>query len=306
MLYSAAIPCFLEVAREQNISRAAKNMFISPQAVSKQIQRLEQEVGTLLFYRNRNQLTLTPAGRLYYAHFTETMKNLAEVQTAVAALPTGDEIIRIGCVKGLSIEVEISDLMSACTALPPTVHVLWGRDEPNKLLWRLQDNDFDIIISYHRDVEFPEVESMHFLTSEFCLVAGKSMPEFELMWGMKSINSVPFLTWKLDGSTETHSRKGFQKLCETCGFAPENVLMLPDMESMHTAIEMGSGATIASRHDRLCMSKLVNVFPLGVNCDLSIAWRKNEPRIDIRMLVEDMKRILEEKQKQNRIINFGF
>lgn len=71
MIYSAAIPCFLESAREQNISRAAKKLYISPQAVSKHILRLEQELDCQLFLRMNNQLTLTPEGRLYYACFTD-------------------------------------------------------------------------------------------------------------------------------------------------------------------------------------------------------------------------------------------
>lgn len=292
MIYSAAIPCFLESAREQNISRAAKKLYISPQAVSKHILRLEQELDCPLFLRMNNQLTLTPEGRLYYACFTDMLKKLEETKKAIEAMPKADTVIRIGCIKGLSIEKQISELMAAASTLPPSIHLLWERDEPYSLCRRMLENDFDIVFSYNKDLEQPNIESVPFLTSEFCLIAGKNLAGLEDVKNIKDFNRFPFMTWTLDGTTESHSRKGFQRLCEACDFAPASIFVLPNMESLYTGVEMGNGVTLASRHDRLCYSELVKVFPLGIDCDLSAAWRKDETRYDVRVLIEGIKNSL--------------
>ena len=52
---------FIAVADEKSISVAAKHLFISQQSLSKQIAKLEEELGTQLFVRSR-PLGLTEAG----------------------------------------------------------------------------------------------------------------------------------------------------------------------------------------------------------------------------------------------------
>lgn len=56
---------FLTVAKELNITRAAKKLFISQQCLSNHIKRLEQQYDVQLFYR-KPHLRLTPAGERMY------------------------------------------------------------------------------------------------------------------------------------------------------------------------------------------------------------------------------------------------
>ena len=48
-----------------SISEAANDLYLSKQAVKKQIDSLESELGITLFYRSSKGLALTPAGKLY-------------------------------------------------------------------------------------------------------------------------------------------------------------------------------------------------------------------------------------------------
>ncbi len=52
---------FIAVAEEKSFSSAAKNLFISQQTLSKQVAKLEEDLGTTLFIRSR-PLGLTPDG----------------------------------------------------------------------------------------------------------------------------------------------------------------------------------------------------------------------------------------------------
>jgi len=54
---------FMTVAQEGSVTAASKTLFISPQALLQQINLLEDEVGTKLFNRTRNGMTLTLAGQ---------------------------------------------------------------------------------------------------------------------------------------------------------------------------------------------------------------------------------------------------
>lgn len=56
------IKAFLTTARYLNLSRSAKEMFISQPALSKMLQRFEEGVGVTLFDRSNHGVTLTPEG----------------------------------------------------------------------------------------------------------------------------------------------------------------------------------------------------------------------------------------------------
>ena len=57
---------FYDVAKYGSISKAAKYEFTSQPAISKSIKKLEDELGTQLFYRNLNGVELTDKVRNYY------------------------------------------------------------------------------------------------------------------------------------------------------------------------------------------------------------------------------------------------
>ena len=63
MLYKQMC-CFLEVANVLSFTTAAHNLYMSQQAVTKQIAALERELGFKLFNRSTRSVALTPAGRM--------------------------------------------------------------------------------------------------------------------------------------------------------------------------------------------------------------------------------------------------
>lgn len=59
---------FLTIAEESSISKAARKLFISQQALSKTIEKLEDELGVPLFVRNNLGIELTKYGRELKTH----------------------------------------------------------------------------------------------------------------------------------------------------------------------------------------------------------------------------------------------
>src|ERR1035438_7491097 len=53
---------FVTMAEEGNVGRAARRLYISQPALSKQLQRLEAFLDVELFHRHHRMLRLTPAG----------------------------------------------------------------------------------------------------------------------------------------------------------------------------------------------------------------------------------------------------
>lgn len=62
---------FFEVANNLSFSKAAEALYLSQPAVSKHIKNLEVQLGSSLFNRNGNTISLTPVGEKLYKHLFE-------------------------------------------------------------------------------------------------------------------------------------------------------------------------------------------------------------------------------------------
>lgn len=77
---------FARAASLGSYSAAARALSISPSAVSKSVQRLEQQLGLALFTRTTRSLTLTPEGRDLHDRALRLLRDAEEIeQTALAA-----------------------------------------------------------------------------------------------------------------------------------------------------------------------------------------------------------------------------
>lgn len=76
----------IAISEEKSLSRAADRLLISQPALTQQVKKLEKELDTRLFRREKNQLILTDAGKIYvngarsalsiYYHALEEIRNL--------------------------------------------------------------------------------------------------------------------------------------------------------------------------------------------------------------------------------------
>ena len=69
---------FYTVANAGNISKAAKELYISQPAISKSIQKLEESLNCKLFLRSSRGVLLTEEGFLLYDHVREAFESLSE------------------------------------------------------------------------------------------------------------------------------------------------------------------------------------------------------------------------------------
>lgn len=86
---------FLTVAREGNITRAADILHITQPTLSRQLQQLEQELGTELFVHGRN-FTLTDSGVILRRRAEEVIDLLYKIESEIAAADDVVGIISIG------------------------------------------------------------------------------------------------------------------------------------------------------------------------------------------------------------------
>ena len=89
------IRAFEAAARAESFAKAAGELNVTPAAVSRMVQLLEQRLGVPLFERKANRLTLTAAGRAYQGGLTPIFDQLANLTAQVTAL-AGSRVLTIG------------------------------------------------------------------------------------------------------------------------------------------------------------------------------------------------------------------
>ncbi len=73
---------FVTVARERNVTRAAKLLNIAQPPLSRQIQQLEEELGATLLLRTSRPLRLTDAGKLFYEQALQILGRVEQMKSA--------------------------------------------------------------------------------------------------------------------------------------------------------------------------------------------------------------------------------
>ncbi|SEI89738.1 DNA-binding transcriptional regulator, LysR family [Bhargavaea ginsengi] len=71
---------FREVAEQRSFTKAGERLFIAQPSISKTIQRLELELGLVLFNRNKKQLSLTDAGEIVYQYSKSQLTVIQQMQ----------------------------------------------------------------------------------------------------------------------------------------------------------------------------------------------------------------------------------
>ena len=89
------IRAFEAAARAESFAKAASELHVTPAAVSRMVQLLEQRLGVPLFERKANRLALTAGGRVYQAGLTQIFDQLANLTAQVTAM-AGSRVLTIG------------------------------------------------------------------------------------------------------------------------------------------------------------------------------------------------------------------
>ncbi|MBB4513259.1 LysR family transcriptional regulator [Paraburkholderia fungorum] len=136
---------FALVARHRNLAAAARELGVTPPAVSKRLAQLERRLGVRLMNRTTRRLSLTPEGELYLSNGSRILDELSELEQLVMrsrAEPTG--LLRVNASFGFGrahIAPAVSEFVARFPAMKIQLHLT---DRPMSL----QDEGFDVGIRF--------------------------------------------------------------------------------------------------------------------------------------------------------------
>ena len=113
-MYDNNISTFICVSECGSLLKAAEKLYLSPNAVKKRIDRLEESIGACLFSRSAKGMTLTPAGKSFYfdcKRLEEEMNLALERARNIELKENG--VIHLGMMDTFSDEFILSDWFNA-------------------------------------------------------------------------------------------------------------------------------------------------------------------------------------------------
>ena len=162
----------IEIANMHSISRAAENLFITQSTLSQYLSRLESELGVSLFERRRNEMTLTPAGKLYVAACEQMLQQKRELYNQLSDMgqaKTGSFSVGITPQWGA---VAYSHIIGKFYESYPNVTVTEETASP--LIRMLQDGELDMAIIPLAENSSLPLESMLLQAEELILAIPKT------------------------------------------------------------------------------------------------------------------------------------
>lgn len=135
---------FLTVVEEKSITAAAKKLHISQPPLSRQMKNLEDEIGTPLFFRNKNEMTLTDAGNLLQKRGVELVRLFRLTQLELKEMGASTkEKLTIGSY-GTANAFILSSCVDLLTKKLPNieVHIVYGA--PEDITAELRNGKIDI------------------------------------------------------------------------------------------------------------------------------------------------------------------
>lgn len=102
-MLSSEIRYFLAVVQCGSLSAASEQLFVAVSAISRQIQRLETQVGVPLFERHARGMVLNEAGEIFAHHVRKSQLDMEYALAEIKGLKAiRRSLIRIACTDGMA------------------------------------------------------------------------------------------------------------------------------------------------------------------------------------------------------------
>ncbi|MDJ1159991.1 LysR family transcriptional regulator [Chelatococcus sp. SYSU_G07232] len=147
-MQQSALRYFLEVARTGSVSAAAERLRVAASAVSRQISKLEEELGAPLFERRARGMVPTHAGRLLASHAERAALESEQIVNEIRELSAaGRGLVRLGVTEGMAVSF-IPEMIHAYRIAHPRVLFDLKVLPPAQVTTCVREGEVDIGITF--------------------------------------------------------------------------------------------------------------------------------------------------------------
>lgn len=281
---------FMAVARCLSFTEAARSLFMTQPALSRQIQAMESELGTQLFVRDKKTLKLTPGGSALYNTLPDFLRRYDEMMAEVRHANRGFEgVLRIGILDVYDASELFVPVLTRFQQEYPSIRLTMGRYSLAELPERLYEDKLDLICTYGFSLfDKPDLMTVDVQKYDSCVMLNRNHP----------LADKPDLT--LDDLRQERfvqlcseaNEEGYQyitNLLSKAGISP-GAIQVEKNEDVLLWVEMGLGVAVTSNRTIEQQNPRVVIRELNMpevkGHDMTMAWRKGNYNPAIALFME--------------------
>jgi DNA-binding transcriptional LysR family regulator len=236
------IEAFLEVARRQNLSRAAEALFVSQPTLTARLQSLESSLGEQLFVRTRRGMRLTEAGEAFLPYAEHAVTALADGRERLGELRRGVAgRLVLGAPPTVS-TYTLPALLARFSAAHPNVRLAVKTGTSEEILQMVLHDQVQLGIM--RSLHHTEIESVPLYTDALVLIAGPGHrlagPGADGQARLADLAGEVLVLFGRSSSFLEFTTATFRQ----AGVLPRSVLELDNIEAAKKMVERGLGVSL--------------------------------------------------------------
>ncbi len=233
---------FLALADEMHFGRAADRLGIAQPPLSRQIARLEADIGAQLIDRSRSQIRLTQAGKLLSERMRDLMKRLDELRDEVAKLGSGKAGVLHVAFVGSATHGVLPSLIKQFRTQHPDVDLHLSAMNNAALKQALIHREIDIAIA-RPSIQDDEIISELLHQEPLVLAVPDGFAaEHKTALSLADMRDETFILYP------ESPRPSFADLvlsvCDHAGFQPEHPVMVMDYQTAISLVSVGVGVSL--------------------------------------------------------------
>ena len=283
--------CFAAVAEHLHFTRAAESVKLAQPHVSREIGRLERELGVKLFVRSTRQVQITQAGQEFLASVTSIFDELEQGAAKARSVHNGKRGTLVAAFAGSTTYSWLPFMTNAYRRRYPQVD-MEIRSE------MLTGSQVDALINGRIDIGLlrPPVNNDKVATlmldNEPLVVAVPRDHRLSTVGGAITVAELEperFIGYR---GLASNTHKAVVKACLNAGFVPNVVQTVADTHSLVSLVAAGMGIAVVPRstqHFAVPGVKYLTLARDSVRLPLLMGWRASPERPIVRNFVELVK-----------------
>lgn len=277
MLTESMLKCFMAVAESLNFTKAAEGLYLTQQAVSRNVSALEKELDMKLLIRDTHSVRLSPCGEIFYQNIRRLSNEYIQLVGELRAqFNENKAVLRIGIVDSPDFYRFQGAFHDYQKEQPDGFALNVTIEPPDKLQEKLQDGELDAVVTMDCFItETAKIESVSLgqTIMKLCVSPNNRLYKKGADW--RHYENEPLILQTEAGKNIYETDNFMHAMVRNLGLNPSAIILMADHKKMEKLVEEGRGIMFCLEVNPLFKEEgieLLEILEPPVNYIL--AWKK--------------------------------